>query len=49
MLILITRPAAYVDGINAILAIFDMLSAHQIEPMTAFILALLGILAMRKA
>lgn len=49
MLILITRPAAYADGINAILVLFGMLSSHQIEPVTAFILALLGILAMRKA
>lgn len=48
MLILITRPAAYADGINDVLVLFGVLS-QQIEPVTAFILALLAYLAVRKA
>lgn len=43
-----TNPAACVYGVGSVTTLFGVL-LHQFDPVTAFILALLGYLVMRKA
>lgn len=43
-----TNPAAYVYGVSVVTGLFSVL-VHYFDPITAFSLALLGHLVMRKA